>query len=124
MLHVIHKPEFPGQSCDLALHGIKIPRINYWSMPAFPNYRLGQWQDSPCDTLPQRPSGGDFISTPYLPVHTDTSYRLLTPVPDKTQSPNIYFRRKDLPNPPEARDWWEMMKSEGRTMNHNDTHHD
>ena len=109
MLHVIHQPELPGQACDIAVHGIKLPTTNYWSMPAFPNYRLGQWQDSPCDTLPQRPSGG-FTPTLYTPaMRTDTTYRLLTPIPDKTQSPDIYFRRKDLPNPPEMREWFLMM---------------
>lgn len=123
-IHVINRPNLPGSACDFQQHAIILPKFNDGTMPRFPNYRLGQWQDSPCDTLPHRPAGDGFTPTPYLPVHTDTSYRLLTPVPDKTQSPDIYFRRKDLPNPPEAREWWEMMKSEGRTMNHNDTHHD
>ena len=130
MLHVINQPELPGLACDIALHGIKLPTTNYWSMSAFPNYRLGPWQDSPCDTLHfQPPGGGDggFTPTPYAPpasMRTDMGYRLLTPMPDKTQSPDIYFRRKELPNPPEAREWWEMTKHEGRTMNHNNTYHD
>lgn len=108
VLHVINKPEMPGISCDFALHSIKMPAYNYWTMPYFPNYRLGRWQDSPCDTLPFTASEDRFNSTAYEPQRAvvDTSYRLLTPIPDKGAPPSIYFTRKNRPDPPGFMTWW------------------
>ena len=129
-LHVLNRPDLPGTACDVQQHGIILPKFNAGAMHRYPNYRLGEWQASPCDTLPQRPpssGGGGFTPTPYAPpthVRTDTGYRLLTPVPDKTQSPDIYFRRKELPNAPEMREWWETMKYEPRTITQDSTRHE
>ncbi|HNG89250.1 MAG TPA: hypothetical protein PK858_03565, partial [Saprospiraceae bacterium] len=125
-LHVIHSPNLPGLACDFQQHGIDLKKFNEGTMPRFPNYRLGPWQDSPCDTLHFQPPGGGFTPTPYAPpppLRTDAGYRLLTPVPDKTQPPDIYFRRKKLPNPPQAQEWW-WMNLEPKALNHDDAQHD
>ena len=40
-LHVINNPDLPGDSCDVCQHCIELPTFNAFSMPNFPNYRLG-----------------------------------------------------------------------------------
>jgi hypothetical protein len=50
-LHVIHYPDQPGEACQYQQHGIELPTRNTFSMPTFPNYRLGPLDGSPCDTL-------------------------------------------------------------------------
>ena len=50
-LHVIHRPDLPGAACRFEQHGVQLPTLNNWSMPNFPNYRLGPLDGSPCDTL-------------------------------------------------------------------------
>ncbi|MBK8563962.1 MAG: T9SS type A sorting domain-containing protein [Saprospiraceae bacterium] len=50
-LHVINNPDMKGDSCNFVQHGIDLPTYNSYSMPNFPNFRLGKWEGSPCDTL-------------------------------------------------------------------------
>ena len=40
-LHIIHLPDKPGDSCMVEQHGLHLPTYNAWTMPNFPNYRLG-----------------------------------------------------------------------------------
>ena len=100
-LHVINRPDLPGLACDVQQHGIILPKFNHWTITHNPNYRLGEWETSPCDTLNAQQPGDGFVHHSYHPptFPTDTTYRLCTPVPDKTQSPDIYFRRAWLPGP-------------------------
>ena len=55
-LHVINNPDLPGDSCDVSQHCVALPSWNSFSLPNFPNYRLGHLQGSPCDTLRQPPT--------------------------------------------------------------------
>jgi len=55
-LHVINNPDLPGDSCDVCQHCVQLPTWNAFSMPNFPNYRLGALEGSPCDTLRQPPT--------------------------------------------------------------------
>ena len=50
-LHVINNPDEPGLACQYQQHGIELPNYNAFSMPTFPNYRLGPLDGSSCDTL-------------------------------------------------------------------------
>ncbi|MEM9887276.1 MAG: T9SS type A sorting domain-containing protein [Bacteroidota bacterium] len=50
-LHVIHNPNEKGLACNVEQHGIELPTFNSFSIPNHPNYRLGAWEGSPCDTL-------------------------------------------------------------------------
>lgn len=50
-LHVIHQPDRPCPNCGIEQHGIYLPTYNAFSMPNFPNFRLGPLDGSPCDTL-------------------------------------------------------------------------
>ena len=40
-LHVINNPDLPGDSCNVCQHCVELPTFNAFSMPNFPNYRLG-----------------------------------------------------------------------------------
>jgi hypothetical protein len=50
-LHVIHNPDEAGTACQYQQHGIQLLKYNDFSLPNFPNYRLGPLDGSPCDTL-------------------------------------------------------------------------
>ncbi|MEM9886612.1 MAG: T9SS type A sorting domain-containing protein, partial [Bacteroidota bacterium] len=50
-LHVIHNPNEKGLACNVEQRGVYLPTYNGFSIPNHPNYRLGKWEGSPCDTL-------------------------------------------------------------------------
>ncbi|MEM9888740.1 MAG: T9SS type A sorting domain-containing protein [Bacteroidota bacterium] len=50
-LHVIHRPNEKGVACQVEQRGVVLPYQNSFSIPNFPNYRLYDLPDSPCDTL-------------------------------------------------------------------------
>jgi hypothetical protein len=50
-MHVIHSPDEAGLGCQYQQHGIELPTYNSFSIPTFPNYRLGPLDGSACDTL-------------------------------------------------------------------------
>ncbi len=56
VMHVINNPDLPGDSCNVCQHCVQLPTYNAFSMPNFPNYRLGALEGSPCDTLRQPPT--------------------------------------------------------------------
>jgi len=50
-LHVIDKPDEKGKACNVIQHAVKLPTYHGFTMPNFPNYRLGPLKGSPCDTI-------------------------------------------------------------------------
>ncbi len=50
-LHVINKPNEKGDACEVLQHSVELPTYNLFSMPNFPNYRLGPLDGSVCDNL-------------------------------------------------------------------------
>jgi hypothetical protein len=50
-MHVIEKPDFKGEACELKQHSLTLSKYITWAIPFFPNYRLGAQKGSPCDTL-------------------------------------------------------------------------
>ncbi|MEZ4957950.1 MAG: PKD domain-containing protein [Saprospiraceae bacterium] len=48
---VIEYPDKKGLGCQVRQHSFHLPTLNQFSMPNFPNYRLGPLDGSPCDTL-------------------------------------------------------------------------
>ncbi len=74
-LHVINNPDLPGLLCDVCQHCIELPTWNAFSLPNFPNYRLGALEGSPCDTLRQPPTAlwGYEAQDPEL-VFQDSSF--------------------------------------------------
>jgi hypothetical protein len=51
-LHVIEHPDSIGQGCTVLQHSIALPNSNY-TLPNFPNYRLGPVDSLYCDTINQ-----------------------------------------------------------------------
>ena len=49
--HVINNPDEKGTACNFENHGFELLTVHGWSMHNFPNYRLFDFADSPCDTL-------------------------------------------------------------------------
>lgn len=82
-MNVTHQPNLPGDAADCEEEGIILPRWNDVGICQFPNYRLGEWEASPCDTLNgQKPADG-FTATPYEPerfFRRDTGYTVLPPI--------------------------------------------
>lgn len=50
-LSIIHRPDEPGDACDVEQHGLRLPSRNFVSIPNNPYYRLGPLDGSACDTL-------------------------------------------------------------------------
>jgi len=50
-LAVIENPNLKGDSCNVQQHSFSLGVLNSFSLPNFPNYRLGALEGSPCDTL-------------------------------------------------------------------------
>ncbi|MDB5284242.1 MAG: hypothetical protein JWO06_3317 [Bacteroidota bacterium] len=50
-LSVIDRPDQAGDSCRFLQHSVHLNTYNEASLPNFPNYRLGAWAGSACDTL-------------------------------------------------------------------------
>ncbi len=64
--HVINRPGLPLLASDMAQRGLVLPRHNKETRCYFPNYRLGKWLDSPCDTLGfASPPGSGFKDVPW-----------------------------------------------------------
>jgi hypothetical protein len=50
-LHVIHEPDKYGKACRFEQRGVQLPRWTSWIINYFPNFRLYDQANSPCDTL-------------------------------------------------------------------------
>lgn len=42
VLHTINYPDLPGVDCEIAQHSVQLHTAHFFSMPNFPNYRLGE----------------------------------------------------------------------------------
>jgi len=51
LLHVIEYPDRKGVACQIHQRAIHLPNYNDYSIPNFPNFRLGPIDGSACDTL-------------------------------------------------------------------------
>ncbi len=61
----IERPLLPGLAADMNFGSFKLPRWNSSTMCHYPNYRLGENDGSPCDTLNAQAPGDGFIKTLY-----------------------------------------------------------
>jgi hypothetical protein len=79
-LHVINQPNEKGLDCDFVKGQQKLGVYNI-GIPNFPNYRLGKWADSPCDTLTST-KGSARIEIQNLypnPASTSICFEILEP---------------------------------------------
>lgn len=64
--HVLNRPQQPLFAADMAQRGLLLPKHNHGTNCYFPNYRLGKWAGSPCDTLGlASPPGSGFKDVPW-----------------------------------------------------------
>lgn len=80
-MHIIHEPDKAGKACRFEQRGVSLPRWSYFVLNYFPNYRLYDLADSPCDTL--------GIDDPHPPVKYDFSEFIIFPNP-AGQQVNLY----------------------------------
>ncbi len=88
--HVINNPDLPGLASDFSQHGLPLPKINGRTICHFPNYRLGIWETSPCDTIQlAEPPPSGFTNTKYNPptVISSESYKIMTLLGRKQNQP-------------------------------------
>jgi hypothetical protein len=50
-LHVIENPDEKGLQCNFRPHSLLLPTFNSFSLPNYPNFRLGAAKGSLCDTI-------------------------------------------------------------------------
>ena len=50
-LHVIQEPDRKGLGCRFEQHTLKLPTVNNFTLPHFPNYSLGQLSEPLCDSI-------------------------------------------------------------------------
>lgn len=97
--HIIHDPTLPGLAADVEQHGITLPKFNDGTMVQFPNYRLGEWDDSPCDTLNGQKPGDGFIKSVWFPptIRKPEGYTQLAPLFNSVKtSPGKPEHRKSI----------------------------
>jgi mRNA-degrading endonuclease RelE of RelBE toxin-antitoxin system len=65
-LHVIDQPDSAGVACNVLQHSVQLPTFNSFSIPNFPNFRLGPVDGSICDSLGINIITGapEFLKTP------------------------------------------------------------
>jgi len=51
VLHTIHNPDAKGLDCHFVNHDFYLPTGNGFCLPNYPNFRLYDWAESPCDTI-------------------------------------------------------------------------
>jgi hypothetical protein len=73
-LHVINEPNQFGKACNFVQRGIKLPRWTYVTINYFPNFRLYDLANSPCDTL--------NINDPNPPPKEEISFDVLKVYPN------------------------------------------
>lgn len=67
-IHVMHHPELPGLAADFEQHGVTPPVYYFSGICGGPNYRLGTWLGSSCDTIQLQPNPPEgFKHTVYEP---------------------------------------------------------
>ena len=89
-LHRIEKPDLPGLACNVQQHSIYLPVFNNFLLPNMPYYRLGAWEDSPCDTIgsvgvKELAEGNGGIDVYPNPAQTEVVVTLSQPVSSECQ---------------------------------------
>jgi hypothetical protein len=105
-MHVMHRPNLPGKSCDMENHGLLLPRYNDFSIGIYPNYRLGVWEGSPCDTLGRHPSDSAFVKTSYEAfLERQAAYRAAAPARQPLTPEPLHNEEKPVTHPLERMQW-------------------
>ena len=79
VMHAIQYPDRKGDACQVRQHSVQLPTYNAFTMPHFPNYRLGPLDGNPCDTL-----GLDNLPLAKFRYEADTIQTLLVEFTDNS----------------------------------------
>ncbi|HMX39903.1 MAG TPA: hypothetical protein PKD78_06235 [Saprospiraceae bacterium] len=90
-LGIIHRPDLPGLAADYSAREFYVGELPY-GIPSFPNYRLGVWEDSPCDTLGFKGPHDPAFSPTYWSPRASIQPAPCSPQPDvqRYPSPSLY----------------------------------
>lgn len=104
VLHVIHRPDLPGDAADCEEVGVVLPRFTDVGICQYPSYRLGEWQGSPCDTLNGGYADDGFTHIPYQPgtVRRDGGEYVVLPPLGGLSCPDCTERELETLNNPMA----------------------
>ncbi len=83
-LHVIQEPDKKGKACRFEQHAIKLPTVNNFTLPHFPNYRLGPIGEPLCDSI--------WVSTVYPEQISESKYKI---GPNPTSGYFRIFQKED-----------------------------
>ena len=75
VLHVINHPDEKGVACDVAQHSIQLANDHFFSIPNYPNYRLGL--GPPCDTSIVVSNQNIFISQAEIKVYPNPASEII-----------------------------------------------
>jgi hypothetical protein len=122
-MHVVNNPTLPGQAADFEQRGLLFPLTNQSTIHHFPNYRLGTWAGSPCDTFGLALAAPGFTDMPYEQrVQSREPYRLMSalggnqPYPKYPLDPtatDFFFRLEAERDPKLKAQWEEILKKRG-----------
>ncbi len=94
-LHVIENPNEKGLACNFIQHAIKLPTVNYLTMPNFPNYRLSSINSPLCDSLTN--NIGPILTRNKFKVYPNpTSNYLVVECADNSELETIFFKILEL----------------------------
>jgi hypothetical protein len=81
-MNIIHRPNFPADAADCEEEALHLPHNNRFTFNFYPNYRLGEWDESPCDTFNLQGPDDGFEVTRYAapPTLRDTTYKVFSPI--------------------------------------------
>jgi hypothetical protein len=87
----IEQPSLPGLASNMAYGSFDLPRWSILTTCHFPNYRLGENENSPCDTLNFQQTGSGFFKSTYLeqdkkPNHGQSNDYTILPMLSATPS--------------------------------------
>jgi len=66
--HVIQEPDKKGLNCKFEQHAIKLPFVNNFTLPHFPNYRLGALGEPLCYSI--------WVSTEFPVIQSGIKYKV------------------------------------------------
>lgn len=85
-LHTIEYPDSIGIACQAVQRKYQLINSIYDKLPIFPNYRLGTWNSSPCDTLKTGKVGDYDLKLYPNPVVDNLNIDMTLPTYDKTNT--------------------------------------
>jgi hypothetical protein len=96
-LHIIQQPDKKGLDCRFEQHTLKFPFVNNFTLPHFPNYRLGALEDPLCDSMMVSiPKITSINNEPFIISPNPVSELLYIKIPDPSRTEGLMICLSDL----------------------------